>query len=57
MNLHLSANQVSPATMARIKTAIDAHPITAASTDDDKLDRICNSVLLLMSCPEYLIQK
>ena len=57
MNLHLSANQVSPATIARIKTAIDARPITATSTDDNKLDRICNCVLLLMTCPEYLIQK
>lgn len=57
MNLHLSANQVSAATIARIKTALDAHPITAASSDDDKLDRICNCILLLMSCPEYLIQK
>ena len=57
MNLHLSANQVSPATIARIKAAIDARPITATSTDDNKLDRICNCVLLLMTCPEYLIQK
>ncbi|MFT4076328.1 MAG: DUF1800 family protein [Asticcacaulis sp.] len=57
MNLRLSANQVSAATIARIKTAIDAHPITSTSTDDDKLDRICNCVLLLMTCPEYLIQK
>lgn len=57
MNLHLSANQVSTATIARIKTAIDAHPITSTSTDDDKLDRICNCILLLMTCPEYLIQK
>lgn len=57
MNLHLSANQVSSATLARIKTAIDARPVTAASSDDDKLDRICNGILLLMSCPEYLIQK
>ncbi len=57
MNLHLSANQVSPATIARIKAAIDARPITATSTDTQKLDRICNCVLLLMTCPEYLIQK
>lgn len=57
MNLHLSANQVSPATIALIKAAIDVHPIDAASTDVNKRDRICNCILLLMSCPEYLIQK
>lgn len=57
LNLHLSANQVSPATIARIKTAIDTHPVTAASTNDEKLDRICNGILLLMCSPEYLIQK
>ncbi len=57
MNLHLSANQVSPATIALIKAAIDVHPIDASSTDFNKRDRICNCILLLMSCPEYLIQK
>jgi uncharacterized protein (DUF1800 family) len=57
MNLHLSANQVSAATITRMKTALDADPVTAASTNDAKLDRICNAILLLMSCPEYLIQK
>ncbi|HTN40747.1 MAG TPA: DUF1800 family protein, partial [Asticcacaulis sp.] len=57
MNLHFSANQVSAATLTRIKAAIDAHPVTATSTDNEKLDRICNCILLLMSCPEYLIQK
>ncbi len=57
INLHLSASQVSAATIARIKTAIDANPIDAASTDTNKHDRIWNCILLLMSCPEYLIQK
>jgi len=57
MNLHFSANQISSATIALMKGALDANPVTDASTSDAKLDRICNAVLMVMACPEYLIQK
>ena len=57
LNLHLSANQISAASTGLMKTALDANPITAASSDSNKLDRICAAVLLVMCCPEYLIQK
>ena len=57
LNLHFSANQISAATIAVMKTALDTIAVTTASTDDQKLDRICNAVLMVMACPEYLIQK
>ena len=57
MNLHLSANQVSEASIVLMQTALDANPVTTASTNDQKLDRICNAVMLIMCCPESLVQK
>lgn len=57
LNLYLSANQVSETTIALIQGALDAQTITVASPDAAKLDRIYNAVLLIMACPEYLIQK
>lgn len=57
LNLHFSANQISATTIAAMKTALDTHTVGAGSSDSEKLDRICNAVLMVMSCPEYLIQK
>ncbi len=57
LNLNFSANQVSEATITLIQGALDAQVLTAASPDSTKLDRIYNAVLLIMACPEYLIQK
>ena len=57
LNLRFSANQISAATVALMKTALDANAVTSTSTTDQKLDRICNAVLMVMACPEYLIQK
>ena len=57
LNLYFSANQVSETTISLIQGALDAQPLTAASPDSAKLDRIYNAVLLIMACPEYLIQK
>jgi uncharacterized protein (DUF1800 family) len=57
LNLYLSANQVSDATITLIQGALDAQTVTATSPDAAKLDRIYNAVLLIMACPEYLIQK
>ncbi|MBP2157532.1 MULTISPECIES: DUF1800 family protein [Asticcacaulis] len=57
LNLHLSANQVSETTIALIQGALDAQTVTATSPESAKLDRIYNAVLLIMACPEYLIQK
>lgn len=57
VNLHLTANQLSANTVALITASIEKLPITATSTDKDRLNRIYGAILLVMACPEYLIQK
>ncbi len=54
LNLMLSANQVSAATLAVIQDAITRMP-NANSTDQK--NRVYTAVLLIMACPEYLVQK
>ncbi|MCW3846302.1 DUF1800 domain-containing protein [Sphingomonas sp. LB-2] len=56
-NLHLTANQLSPATVTLIATALASKGITPAGDDKDKLDMIASACLLVMSAPEYLVQK
>ncbi|RZL95509.1 MAG: DUF1800 domain-containing protein [Variovorax sp.] len=57
LNLTLAANQLSAATVNIITSALATPPVTAASTDAVKLNRIYAAVLLVMASPEYLIQK
>ncbi len=57
LNLHMAANQLSTATKATIKAALDTKTITAASPDSDKYDRIHAAVLLFMASPEFIVQK
>ncbi|MEP7006963.1 MAG: DUF1800 domain-containing protein, partial [Sphingomonas bacterium] len=57
LNLHLSGNQLSDATCALIAAALASKNVTAASSDSDKLDMIAAACLLVMSAPEYLVQK
>nr|WP_295529609.1 DUF1800 domain-containing protein [uncultured Pseudacidovorax sp.] len=57
LSLVLTANQLSTATRALIIDALSDPPVTASSTDAVKLNRITAAVLLVMSCPEYLVQK
>ncbi|WP_082448105.1 DUF1800 domain-containing protein [Xylophilus sp. Leaf220] len=57
LNLVLAAGQLSGATVALIVGALNATPVTAASTDAVKLNRIAAAVLMVMAAPEYLIQK
>ena len=54
INLRLAANQVSAATIAQIKTAIDSLP---SATATDLLDRVYTAVTLIMASPEYIILK
>jgi uncharacterized protein (DUF1800 family) len=56
-NLHLAANQLSPATTSLIATALASKNVTEASPDNEKLDMIAAACLLVMSAPEYLVQK
>lgn len=55
--LLLSAGQVGAATQARIVSALNATPLTDASSASARLNRIAAAVLLVMCCPEYLVQK
>ena len=55
--LLLAANQISAASKATIKTALDATTVTQTSTTAEKQRRIYMAVLLVMASPDYLIQK
>jgi uncharacterized protein (DUF1800 family) len=57
VSLYLTANQLSANTLSLIQASVEKLAITATSTDKDKLNRIYGAVLLVMACPEYLIQK
>ena len=57
LSLVLCAGQLSAATQAQIVTALNATPITADSTDEDKRNRIAAAIFLIMASAEYLIQK
>jgi uncharacterized protein (DUF1800 family) len=57
INLVLCAGRLSPATVSKMVTALNANPITASSSNDSKLDRISGAVLMALGCAEYLIQK
>jgi len=57
LNLLLCAGQMSSETQAMIVQTLNAIPITATSTNNQKLDRIANAVLMVMASPDYLVQK
>jgi len=54
INLVIAANQVSAATIAQIKTAIDS---IASATSTDLANRVYTAILLIMASPEYLSLK
>lgn len=55
--LLLAANQITDATKATIKTALDATTVTQTSTTAEKQRRVYMAVLLVMASPDYLVQK
>jgi hypothetical protein len=55
--LLLAANQISDATKATIRAAVDAIAVTQTSTNSEKLRRIHTAILLVMASPDYLVQK
>lgn len=57
LNLWLCAGQLSEATQNLLIGALSATPITPTSSDSAKRDRVAAAVLMVMACPEYLIQK
>jgi uncharacterized protein (DUF1800 family) len=57
LNLHLAANQLSSGSCALIEAAIRSKNVTAASSEGEKLDMLASACLLVLSAPEYLVQK
>jgi uncharacterized protein (DUF1800 family) len=57
MSLHLSADQLSDRTLKAIFSSVSGLPVTTASSNDTKLQRIYAAVVLVMACPEYIVQK
>ena len=55
--LVLAAGQVSSASRATMVSALNTTPVTTASSDTVKRRRIWATILMVMACPEYLIQK
>ena len=57
LNLHLSGKQLSEPTCRLIETALASKGVTADSPRDAKLDMLASASLLVLSAPEYLVQK
>jgi uncharacterized protein (DUF1800 family) len=57
LNLLLTGNQLSAATLALITNALATPVVTATSADNVKLNRVYAAVLMVMASPQYLIQK
>ncbi len=57
LNLRLAANQVSAATLSRMQVALTTLEVTANSTEAAKKSLAAYACLLILACPEYLIQK
>ena len=57
INLLMCAGQLSSGTTQLIANALSATPLTAASTDNAKLDRVAAAIFLVMASAEYLVQK
>jgi hypothetical protein len=54
LNLLLAANQISAATETRIVNAITSISISSST---GPINRVRAAIMLVMACPEYLIQK
>jgi uncharacterized protein (DUF1800 family) len=57
LSLLLCADQLSASTQTLIVNALNATPVTAASTDTVKRNRVAAAVLMVMASAEYLVQK
>lgn len=56
-NLRLAANQLSATSLGVIAAVLNALGVTAASSDDNKLNLLATGAFLFMISPEYLVQK
>jgi uncharacterized protein (DUF1800 family) len=57
VNLYLTANQLSDNSVKLINQSVASLAVAPDSPDSTKLQRIYAAVLLVMACPEYIVQK
>ncbi len=57
LNLRMTANQLSQASLDTITAALTAMNVTAGSSNDAKLNLLAGACLLILCSPEYLVQK
>ncbi|WP_372658928.1 DUF1800 family protein [Hydrogenophaga sp.] len=57
LSVVLCADQLSAATQTLMVDALNTRPVTSASSENNKLDRIAGAVLMVMASAEYLVQK
>ena len=57
LNLHLAAGQLSPESCALIEAAVASLGVTPESESGQKKNALASACLLVMSAPEYLVQK
>ena len=57
LNLLLSGNQLSDASVSTIRQALDASAVPQSANRNAKLAQIHRAVLLVMASNDYLIQK
>jgi hypothetical protein len=54
INFRVAANQVSAASIAQFKPAVDSFPV---ATNSDLKNRVMAATILIMASPEYLVLK
>jgi uncharacterized protein (DUF1800 family) len=57
LNLLMCAGQLSAGTVDRIVAALDAEPIDIYASQRSRHIRVARALMLVMVCPEYLVQK
>ncbi len=57
LNLLLTGNQLSSATVSLITNALATPALNASSSEGARLNRVYAAVMLVMGAPEYLVQK
>jgi uncharacterized protein (DUF1800 family) len=57
LNLRLTANQLSNESLTVIRNLMNIFGITAASTQEQKLNMLATTCFMIVVCPEYLVQK
>lgn len=57
LNLLLCAGQLSASTCSRLAAALEEMPVSADSDARTRQGRVAQAVLMILLCPEYLVQK